>query len=380
MSGTKKKTIIAIILALSVALGTVGYEFFKNEYSKQQAEKEAGALAQQEAEALAAEQEAARQAEEEREKKGYGDNPLTGLVIADSALGKRPAAIMVENSESARPQWGMDDENYSPDIIMEAEVESGITRTLWIFADFSALPETVGPVRSARPPYVRFSELFDSIYIHWGQSETLGSYIGADDVIVEDGVDNINELDFKSDTEFFYRSDERDVGLEHTGVIMGKNLPQVIEDYGYRTDVNKNRFTTFDFYDDDTRVSDTDCNEIIIDVSSRSWTKHWTYSQEDGLYHTDDFKNDLTRKNIIVMYDETEYITKPRASFSYCNYALDGGEGKYATQGSVIDIVWNVENGKLVFRDKDGQIIKLNHGKTYIAWISANNGGNIEIR
>ena len=380
MNGTKKKTILAVILALSVALSVGGYEYVKNEYVKKQAEDEAAMLAQQEAEKLAAEQEAARQAEEEREKKGYGDNPLTGMVIADSALGKRPVAIMVENSESARPQWGMDDKNYSPDIIMEAEVESGITRTLWIYADYAALPEQVGPVRSARPPYVRFSELFDAFYIHWGQSESLASYVGADDVIADDGVDNINQLDYKGSVEFFKRTTERDVGLEHTGVIMGKNLPQVIKDYGYRTAVNKDRFTTFTFYDDETRVSDTDCNEIIIDVSSRSWTKHWTYSQEDGLYHTDDFKNDLTRKNIIVMYDETEYITKPRASFSYCNYALDGGEGKYATQGSVIDITWNVENGKLVFRDTASQVIKLNHGKIYIAWISANNGGNIEIK
>lgn len=380
MNGTKKKVIIALALALLIALSIGAYGRIRNENAEDQAEKEAELMAQQEAEKLAEEQEAERLAEEERLKKGFGNNPITGLAIADSALGKRPAAVMVENSESARPQWGMDDKNYSPDIIIEAEVESGITRTMWIFADYAALPELVGPVRSARPPFIKFSELFDAFYIHWGQSETLASYVGADDVLVEDKIDNINQLEYKSKTEFFKRNNERDVALEHTGVIMGKNLPQVIKDYGYRTDVNKDKFTTFTFYDDDTRVSDTDCNEIIIDVSSRSWTKQWTYSQEDGLYHTEDFKNDLTRKNIIVMYDETEYITKPRASFSYCDYALDGGDGKYATQGSAIDIKWSVENGKLVFRDTAGQIIKLNHGKTYIAWISANNGGNVEIK
>ncbi len=83
-----------------------------------------------------------------------GSNPLTGLVMKESAEGKRPVAIMVENSQPARPQWGMDDPEYAPDIILEAEVEYGITRMMWLFADFTSLPEVIGPVRSARPPYV----------------------------------------------------------------------------------------------------------------------------------------------------------------------------------------------------------------------------------
>ncbi|MDO4198738.1 MAG: DUF3048 domain-containing protein [Erysipelotrichaceae bacterium] len=309
----------------------------------------------------------------------FSRNPLTYLRMADEAVGKRPVAIMVENSDSARPQWGMDDENYSPDIILEAEVEGGITRTMWLFADYTALPEIVGPIRSARPPFVRFSELFDAFYIHWGQSESKANYVGADDVIAQDGVDNINQLDFKSSVSLFGRNNERNVALEHTGVIYGEKLPQVIEDYGYRTQIDESKFTSLEFNEEPIRVSDTDCNEIIIDISSRSWTKHWTYSKEDELYHTDDFRNNLTRENILVLFDQTEYITKPGASFSYCNYALAGGEGKFASEGSIMDIEWSVVDGKLVLRDSNNQIIKLNPGKSYIAWISANRGGNVEV-
>lgn len=107
-------------------------------------------------------------------------NPLTGEVdYNDSAVGKRPVAVVVENSPQARPQYNMD----SPDIIVEGEVEGGITRMIWLYADMTDLPEQVGPTRSARPSFVQFSQFFDCIYIHFGQSHSKGDYEGADDYI-----------------------------------------------------------------------------------------------------------------------------------------------------------------------------------------------------
>ena len=88
------------------------------------------------------------------------NNPLTNEAgLSQSAIDKRPVAIVVENAAAARPQWGMDDEKNAPDIIIEGEVEGGETRMLWMFADYNAVPEQVGPVRSARPPFIRFSQL-----------------------------------------------------------------------------------------------------------------------------------------------------------------------------------------------------------------------------
>ena len=45
-----------------------------------------------------------------------------------------------------------------------------------------------------------------------------------------------------------------------------------------------------------------------------------------------------------------------------------------------MDIKWGIENRKLVIRDMNDQIIALNRGKTYIAWISSNLGGSIEMQ
>ncbi|MBR4471874.1 MAG: DUF3048 domain-containing protein [Erysipelotrichaceae bacterium] len=377
----KKLSILFLLVALAFSSLFLADLIKKEKIRK---EEEAAALrAKEEAERIAAEKEAARLAEEEAKRKAEEDrrtrNPLTGLKMAESAIGKRPAAFMVENTPPARPQWGMDDARYSPDIILEGEVEGGITRTMWLFADFNALPELIGPMRSARPPYVRFSELFDAIYIHWGQSDSAGTYIGASDVIARDGVDNINQLQYRGQVELFGRNRERDVAIEHTGVVYTKNLPQAIAEYGYRTERNPDHFSNFEFTDEDLTVSNTPAKDLVITISSRSWVKHWTYSDSDKLYHTDDFENKLTRKNILIFYDETEYITKPGAHFSYCNYHLDHGTGKYATMGTVMDIKWAVEKEKLVIRDSNDQIVPLNRGKTYIAWISSNLGGDIQI-
>ena len=327
-------------------------------------------------------QETSKQEEKQEEKEVIPSgpkNPLTGLVMNESAVDSRPVAIMVENSVPARPQWGMDDAKYAPDIILEAEVEYGITRTMWIFNDFNSLPKTIGPVRSARPPFVMFSQLFDCIYVHWGQSESLGSYIGADDVIAKNGINNINQLTYKGNTELFARSNERKVALEHTGIVYGDKLAQAIDDYGYRKKVNTSKLSKLEFNDTATKVSDTTCNKIEVLISQRSWNKTWTYNKNDNLYHTDDFKNNLTRTNILVLMDETEYITKPYASFSYCNYSFTAGEGKLASLGTVTDIKWSAEKGKLVIQDLKGNPIKLNPGKTWIGWASSNNGGKIKI-
>ena len=383
MKKKKTKTIAAVVLAILLVLSALGAFLLKQHHDKVEAEK-AAEIARIEAERKAAQEEAARKAQEEAARRAEEDkrtrNPLTGLPMDENAIGKRPVAIMVENTPDARPQWGMTDFRYSPDIILEAEVEYGITRTMWMFADFNHVPKIVGPIRSARPPFVRFSELFDCVYVHWGQSDSAGSYVGASTVIEMDGVNNINQLSYWGSVPLYGRSKERRVAIEHTGILYGEHLPAAIAEYGYRTDMNRERFTSFDFNDVAIPMSNTPCNDITVNISTQSWTKHWTYNERDKMYHTDDFENNLKRDNIIVLYDITDYITKPMAHFSYCDYFFAGGDGKLASQGTVMDIEWSIEKGKLSIKDTNGNTVKLNRGKTWIGWISSNNGGYVKIK
>ena len=91
----------------------------------------------------------AKDPEEEAE---VAHNSLTGATEEDgydtASADRRIAAFVVENAPDARPQWGLDDPNYAPDVVIQGEVEGGITRTLWLYADYNKLPEVIGPMRS----------------------------------------------------------------------------------------------------------------------------------------------------------------------------------------------------------------------------------------
>lgn len=311
-------------------------------------------------------------------------NPLTGEAdFNKAAIGKRPIAVVVENEygvSSVRPQWGID----KADMIMEGETEYS-TRMLFFWADYTALPEQIGSARSARPPFIRFSQLFDSIFIHAGLSHSKDNYEGADDVFKNENIDHVNLL--SEGTEYFSRDKSRTSTIEHTGYFKGNNAPKLIEKYKFRTDAKAEKYTHFSF------------NEKVEDVGSDKastvnfkWSDHcpkkasFYYDSEKGKYTTTDFDSsygtaDVEFENIVLLLDTTEYIVKQNYkgsgnSETYCNYNLDGGKGLVASNGTCVEINWSVENGKLVMKDSKGNEVKLNVGKTYIGYGSSNHSGS----
>ncbi|MCH5320135.1 MAG: DUF3048 domain-containing protein [Eubacterium sp.] len=308
-------------------------------------------------------------------------NPLTGeSEYNENAVGKRPVAVVVENAYAARPQWGIDDSKNSPDIILEGEVEGGETRMLWFYADYTCVPDQIGPIRSARPPFIKFSELFDSIFIHWGQSSSRDNYVGADTVFKTDNVDHINQMTYSDKLGLFGRDKSRGVSSEHTGVLHGNKLEQAIENAKFRTDVNESSFTNLAFNEKDKTVSGDKCTAFAFTFSSNTKTRDWTYSEDDKMYHCTDYLTDVARKNLLVLYDTTEYVAKSNYKGSgkseiYCNYKLAGGSGKLVSLGVITDITWSVQNGVLKVKDSNGNDVSLNPGKTWIGYGSSNKGG-----
>ena len=345
-------------------------------------------------------------------------NPLTGAYAEDgfdtSALDKRIVAFVVENSPDARPQWGMDDPEYSPDLVLQAEVEGGITRMLWFYADDNKLPEIIGPTRSARPPFIKFSSLFDAIFCHWGMSHTSENYTGADKIFEWYGVDHIDQM-YLDDVEGMYgRDDTRDVDIEHTGIIYGSKVPATIKNEGIRT--KPNDYTHLYFNDEPGPVSETPATTVNIrysEIALEGMT--WKYDEEDGMYHTSDFENDFARDNLLVLEDDTNYVTKDDyglgGSVTYCDYGFEGGKAKLYSKGTVKEVEWVIDDLKLILKDpsvdieeakkdKESKAIiitpepeegedeeaaearayavqPINKGKTWIGWISRNNGGYV---
>jgi len=104
---------------------------------------------------------------QEPEQKYY--SKLTGAEV-EKDISERPIlAVMVENSEEARPQLGLD----SAGIVFEAVTEGGITRYMALYQE--DMPEQVEPVRSLRTHFLNWLMGFDASVAHvGGSSEALG--------------------------------------------------------------------------------------------------------------------------------------------------------------------------------------------------------------
>ncbi len=302
-------------------------------------------------------------------------NPFTGESgYNEKAVGVRPAAIVVENHPQARPQWGID----TPDIIVEGEVEGGISRMLWLYADYTSLPDEVGPTRSARPSYVEFANFFDAYFIHWGGSanKTKNNYTGGYGMIKKLDMDNIDGM---RGGKAFGRNKSRGVAVEHTGIVKGNAVADVIKERKYRTEIDEAKYTEFSFNENVTNPGEIAANSVSIAFSSRTDTRKLSFNQEDKLYHTKDWKDDVQFENVIVLCPESTYITVPYKgrSTTYLNYKWSNGAGYYISNGKACEIRWDAGNGVLRLTDAAGKELKLNKGRSYIAFSSSNNGGKV---
>lgn len=317
-------------------------------------------------------------------------NPLTGEAGYDeSALTQRPVAVVVENeysTSSVRPQWGLAD----ADIVLEGESEFS-TRMLLFWADYNKVPEQVGPARSARPPFIHFSQLFDAVFIHAGLSHSKDNYVGADEVFKNENVDHINLLSFSESSSYFHRDKSRTSTIEHTGCLMGAHTAEMLQKSKINLKLNESKFTKLQFNDEAKALSSNTANEVSFKWSKGYCPKlgKYTYDAEKHKYTTTDFDSKygtsgVEWENLIFLLDETEYIVKHNYkhagnSETYCNYKLSGGKGIVCSEGTCVEITWGVKDAKLWMKDAQGNEVKLNPGKSYIGYGSSNHGGYYEV-
>lgn len=311
-------------------------------------------------------------------------NPLTGeRGFNESALDKRPVAVVVENEYSTsavKPQWGLSE----ADIVLEGESEFS-TRMLFFYADYTNMPKQIGPTRSARPPFIRFSQLFDAVFIHAGLSHSGGGYVGADDVFVNENIDHINLLSL-SEGGYFGRDYSRTKTVEHTGFLNGENVAELLNEKKINTTLNPSKFTALEFNEQAKKLSNNSALKVGFEWSSRCPKKAvFEYDQAEHRYITSDFdsqfgNSDAGWENLIFLLDETRYVVKENykgsgKSETYCDYLLSGGKGMLCSEGTSIDITWGVSDKKLWIKDTNGNNLSLNPGKTYIGYGSSNHAG-----
>ncbi len=295
-------------------------------------------------------------------------NPLTGLAdLSDEAIGKRPVAIMVENSPAARPQWGLS----SPDIVVEGVVEGGVTRMMWIYADYTDVPK-VGPVRSARHDYAEIAYGMDALFVHWGWSKP------AENLIKSLGMDNINGLAYEGT--YFKRDTSRsNLGTEHTGYTDGDLIAKAIQNLGRDMNATKQSWAPFTVIPEGQRWSYGEqtgsCSSISVTFSS-GYKHTFKYDGSKNVYYNymnnsemKDGNNNETMAvtNVIIMYTPVGLYpgTNPPG---WKEWDLTAGDAVYVSNGYGESISWKKggPNEPLKFYGKDGKELTVNRGKTWI--------------
>ncbi len=272
----------------------------------------------------------------------------------ESPFGSRPLSIMVENSEGARPQSGLDKAN----IVYEVLAEGGITRFLAIYYDQDA--EEVGPIRSARPYFVSKSLEHQAIYVHVGGSEEAYNFIK------EEKIDDINEfVDFQP----FWRSKDRNPphNLYTSTVKLRKEANKLgyiemikKQDYQFEIDINE-------------KLTGREADSIVIPYNS-VYTVSYKYLPESMKYlrfmngepHIDSkTKKQLAVDNLIIQFAKTKVIDEEgRLAVDF----VGKGTGLLFFKGRSAEIIWEKPDlrAKTQFLDKEGNRIALAPGNVWI--------------
>lgn len=284
-------------------------------------------------------------------------NPLTGE--ADLPLGQtgRPVAVMIANNTKARPQYGLE---YA-DWYLETETEGGISRIMAVFANSEQIPAQLGPVRSARTPFVKMAQSMDAIYCHAG-----GSIEGMKTVQAT-GINHIDGLVYEGTAYWRDKELRATKGLEYSLMTSGDKMTAKIGSSQMRNQTERKIPFAFG-----TQREGDSAQKIQVSITSAQ-TVSFVYQGEKACYlksngsltkgtpHVTASGTQLSAANIVVLYD-TKYMENEVT----ISYQLKSGTGLAASQGKSWPVYWKRTADGLSFTYEDGSPLQLSPGKTYI--------------
>ena len=301
--------------------------------------------------------------ENKEKEKTNNDKPVVAekkLKIIDEESNTRPYAVMINNIAVARKyQSGLDDAY----IVYEMIVEGGITRLLALYKDANV--DRIGSVRSSRHYYLDYALENDAIYVHFGWSPQ------AEADISELGVDNINGLYY--DGTYFWRVSDK--YAPHNAVISTKNILQIAKNNEYRTTTDQKPVLNY-VADEVELETDKNADTVIIPYSDYNTVKY-IYDEETKEYtryskgekQVDwDTDTTVTTKNIIITFAQNYNLNDGSGKGRQGLDNIGKLEGYYITNGKAIEITCEKTSrtAQTVYKDLQGNEIKVNDGKTFI--------------
>lgn len=280
-----------------------------------------------------------------------------GEVWNAKILSKRPIAVMLDNHSGARPQAGIKD----AELVIEALAEGNITRYMAFF--FEGMPESIGPIRSARPYFLDRAMEFGAIYVHVGGSPQALSDIKKLGIKDIDALNSSNKVFFRKKhkkmphnlystmTTLRNESEKRAFAQESTGTGIGYAMTETVPSgetalyvkLPYRK-TDGGYLVSYDYLNDQK-------------VYQRSI---------NGKVHVDEIdQSPITAKNVIIQYVPTKVVdSKGRLDLDL----VGEGSGFWLSDGVKVPIHWSksTRSAQTVYTDSEGRELLLNPGNTWI--------------
>ncbi|AXI08199.1 DUF3048 domain-containing protein [Oceanobacillus sp. 143] len=290
--------------------------------------------------------------------------PLSGI-STDEAVNQRIVGVMVNNHQSARPQTGLS----QADIVFEILAEGMITRFLAFYQ--SEMPDTIGPVRSAREYYVELANGYDALYMYHGAADFIN------ELIVNKGIEFLNGSTYDNDGRLFKRDTTRKA--PHNSYLLVDGIDKIAESKGYKlTDDSKPlEYLTRNQI---TELSGEPANHVEIvysakpmeivefeyDVSSETYRRYndreQTVERETG--------EPIQVDNVFIVEAYHEVIDDAgRRSIDF----KSGGNAYLLQKGKQQKVQWENRDGRIV-PVLNNQLIGFVPGKTWINVVPTNPG------
>ncbi len=281
---------------------------------------------------------------------------LTGLQV-DPAINQRPVtAVMIENSDDARPQSALDQAG----VVFEAVAEGGITRFEALFQDTQ--PGYIGPVRSVRPYYIQWGMGFDAAIAHVGGSP--------------EALQDMKDWKAKDLDQFAYGGYYQRIGSRVAPHNVYTSMSQLNEIEG------KNSYGAANFTalprKKDAPVKAPNAASVDVNISSADFNSHYDYVAATNNYK----RSEAGVPHMVVDQNGTQTQLQPKvvvvltmaqgleADDHHTSYGTIGTGHAYIFQdGTVTEGTWKKSSSQenFTFTDGSGKAIALNAGQTWVA-------------
>lgn len=285
--------------------------------------------------------------------------PLTGEKVEPAAASRRAIAVVIENFyPDARPQSGYNE----ADIVYETMAEGGITRTLAIYQSKDA--KEIGPVRSARPVFVDWSQEYSAPLAHVG---------GSDEALALISQLHIPDLNQFFNGSYFWRSNDR--YAPHNVYTSTEKLYAASKANGF--EVGKPP-TSFSKFMDDTKEVDRPASQnISIDFSSSVYRASYAYDSKTNTYLRSiggsvaadkNTKIQVAPKNVIAIYAKMAPYVNSSGKSQTDIVDVGAGTGYLFQNGKQVPINWSKASRAAAtkYTDSSSADIQLVRGQTWI--------------